>query len=98
MKTLLTRILDYMSAQGYELSTGRGEVNIVYVEGCYEDGTLNSDDLDGWNDLRLVIMYDADGQAYIAHSAIATADPRYQKRKNFLFSTTLIPGHKLPPA
>ncbi len=75
MKPLLTRILDYMTAQGHAIATGPGEVNIVYIEGINPDGSPNPDALDGWNDLRLVILHDADGQASIAHHAIATTEP-----------------------
>lgn len=75
MKPLLHRILAYMTAQGHAIATGPGEVNIVYIEGIYEDGTPNSDELDGWNDLRVVFLHDAEGQASIAHIAIATTEP-----------------------
>lgn len=45
------------------------------MEGICEDGTLNADLLDGWNDLRIVFLHDREGQAYIAHLAIATTEP-----------------------
>ena len=37
-----------------------GEINIVYVEGLNEDGTVNDDAADKWNDLRVVIGFEGD--------------------------------------
>lgn len=71
---LLTRIVAYMLARGYQVDTGPGQINIVYVEGMNTDGSLNSDALDNWNDLRLVFDYHQ-GQPRLRHKAIATTEP-----------------------
>ncbi len=68
-------ILAYMRAKGYEVLTSPGHFNIVYVEGMNPDGTLNSDKLDGWNDLRLVIDHTADGEPFLKINHIATTEP-----------------------
>ena len=49
-----------MRRKGYILDTQPGEINIVYVEGLNEDGTINDDASDKWNDLRVVIGFEGD--------------------------------------
>lgn len=55
--TFVERIIAYMELNGYQIFRGPDELNIVYVEGCNEDGSLNADEWDGWNDRRLVFMW-----------------------------------------
>lgn len=71
---LAKRLLRYMRAKGYEIFTGPGELNIVYVEGMNPDGGQNVDTPDVWNDLRCVIDFVGDEpRLLIAH--VATTEP-----------------------
>jgi hypothetical protein len=45
----------YMLAKRYEIAVGAREYNIVYVEGMNDDGTLNDDRPNYFNDRRMVI-------------------------------------------
>jgi hypothetical protein len=58
--TLADKIVVAMERKGYSLDRNKGEVNIVYVEGLNDDGTVNDDAPDKWNDLRVVIGFDGD--------------------------------------
>jgi hypothetical protein len=50
------RIIKYMQLKDYWVARAPGYLNIVYVEGVGEDGTLNDDAPNKWNDRRLVIQ------------------------------------------
>ncbi|MBW4479675.1 MAG: hypothetical protein KME54_23220 [Tolypothrix brevis GSE-NOS-MK-07-07A] len=52
---LATRIVDYMKAKNYAVFSGEKNYNIVYVEGMNEDGTLNDDAPNQFNDCRIII-------------------------------------------
>ena len=52
---LASRIVKYMRAKKYFVAIGSQRYNIVYLEGANEDGTPNADQIDGWNDRRIVI-------------------------------------------
>lgn len=68
-------ILEYMQAKGYSIRAW----NIVYLEGIDTDlKTLNSDRVDGWNDVRVVVTDDGD----VLMSAQATTEPGWYYRKN----------------
>lgn len=69
------RILKYMAAKGYQVATGAGELNIVYVEGCDADGRPNADTADGWNDLRIVIVHDGANIPQMILCEPATTEP-----------------------
>ncbi len=71
---LAAAIVAAMKRKGYVLSTGAGEVNIVYVEGLNPDGTINDDAADKWNDLRVVIGFEGD-KPVILGKWIATTEP-----------------------
>jgi hypothetical protein len=53
--SLASRVVGYMAKQGYCISQGDRRFNIVYLEGCDQDGIPNADRLNEWNDRRLVI-------------------------------------------
>ena len=74
-KPLVTAILDYLRHKRYTVDTQPGHLNIVYIEGLNPDGTLNTDAIDGWNDLRLVIDHDSDGQPICRLCHVATTEP-----------------------
>ncbi|MFV0359624.1 peptidoglycan-binding protein [Tropicimonas sp.] len=57
----LGKVIDYMRRQGYWIARHPGCRNIVYLEGVDEDGTLNQDLPDRFNDLRLVFWLEDDG-------------------------------------
>lgn len=50
------RIVKYMQLKDYWLARAPNFLNIVYVEGVDEDGALNDDAPNKWNDRRLVIQ------------------------------------------
>lgn len=56
--TVITKICDYMRAQGYELSSKPGEKNIIYVEGMDTNGNLNADAPNQFNDVRLILGHE----------------------------------------
>jgi hypothetical protein len=66
-----------MESLGYEVFRSAGELNIVYVEGAELDGTPNSDEADRWNDLGLLIAFNAEGVPEIVHRAVCTTEPGY---------------------
>jgi hypothetical protein len=69
------RIIKYMVAKGYNISRQLDTYNIVYVEGVDLDGTLNGDELNSFNDLRLVIQINAMGKPVIVDKWVATTEP-----------------------
>ncbi|MBC1221192.1 hypothetical protein GNF10_03335 [Nostoc sp. UCD121] len=52
---LASRILKYMESKNYEISVGAKMYNIIYVEGMNEDGTINNNAPNVFNDRRMVI-------------------------------------------
>ncbi len=71
---LASRIIKYMLAKSYFVTTNPQEFNIVYVEGMNEDGSLNSDAPNAFNDQRLVIRF-SDGVPSIVGCWQATTEP-----------------------
>jgi hypothetical protein len=71
---LAGRIIKYMIAKGYNISQRTGTYNIVYIEGVELDGTENRDELNSFNDVRMVIQIDA-GVPKIVGQWIATTEP-----------------------
>lgn len=71
MIKLAQKITDYMKVQGFKLFTNPGELNIIYVEGVNSDGSINSDEIDKWNDRRLVLNHQFD----IVGNWAATTEP-----------------------
>lgn len=69
------KVLAYMQMKGYRIDTDPGHVNIVYIEGINPDFTLNSDTADGWNDLSIIITFDAEKIPKVAFSAVCTTEP-----------------------
>lgn len=55
-KDFASRIIRYMKLKGYEISVGTQQYNIVYVEGVEENGSVNSDQPNYFNDRRLVVQ------------------------------------------
>lgn len=54
---LAENIAIYCKHLGFALSDAPGTVNLVYIEGCNEDGTPNADLPNMWNDRRMILFY-----------------------------------------
>jgi hypothetical protein len=65
------KIVNAMLDKGMAFFRNQGEMNIVYVEGMNVDGSLNTDEFDKWNDLRLLI----DHTGNVVHCARCTTEP-----------------------
>jgi hypothetical protein len=52
---LAVKVIKYMKHKKYDIFTGSKKYNIVYVEGMNEDGSLNDDKPNVFNDRRMVI-------------------------------------------
>ncbi|NEU76666.1 peptidoglycan-binding protein [Hassallia byssoidea VB512170] len=71
---LASRIVKYMQSKNYTIFTEPKEYNIVYVEGMNEDGSLNNDAPNEFNDRRIVIEV-VDGVPKIVNHWQATTEP-----------------------
>ncbi|GAX40334.1 peptidoglycan binding domain-containing protein [Tolypothrix sp. NIES-4075] len=71
---LASRIVKYMQSKNYVIFTEPKEYNIVYVEGMNEDGSLNDDAPNEFNDRRIVIEV-VDGVPKIVNHWQATTEP-----------------------
>ena len=71
---LAGRIIKYMQEKRYEIATGAKQFNIVYVEGMNDDGTLNENIPNCFNDRRIVIEF-VDGIPKIVGNWNATTEP-----------------------
>lgn len=70
------KIIKYMISKNYHISVGSKLYNIVYVEGCDEDGKCNDDKFNEWNDRRIVIeIYGSDRVPRIVGNWLATTEP-----------------------
>lgn len=72
--TLADKILAYMRAKKYQIATGANEVNVVYLEGANDDGTINPDLMNFWNDRRIIITH-VNGRPEIILNVEATTEP-----------------------
>jgi hypothetical protein len=71
---LASRIIKYMQLKNYKIFTEPKNYNIVYIEGMNPDGTLNNDDPNVFNDLRIVIEFQ-NGVPKIVGMWEATTEP-----------------------
>lgn len=74
MNEMLPKIIEYMMKMGYRVDRGRDEINIVYIEGCNDDGAPNDDALDGWNDRRILFDFHQ-GDPRLLLNVVATTEP-----------------------
>lgn len=72
--SLAGRVLQCMVDRGYWISQGDRRFNIVYLEGCDQNGVPNSDRLNEWNDRRLLIEV-IDGIPKLRGNWLATTEP-----------------------
>jgi hypothetical protein len=71
---LPARIISYMIDKSYRISTGANQYNIVYVEGINEDGSLNDNEPNSFNDRRMVIEI-PDKKPVLVNHWQATTEP-----------------------
>lgn len=69
------RIAKYMLGQNYLIDEQHN--NIVYVEGVNLDGTVNADEMNQWNDLRLILTF-YNGIPKIINRWQATTEPGWK--------------------
>lgn len=79
---LAKRLLRYMGQQGYWIARSPNMYNIVYVEGMNEDGSLNEDRFNEWNDRRMVIQIGPGGVPALLVNDQATTEPGLFYTKN----------------
>ena len=72
--SLAERVIRYMISQGYQVFIGKGNYNIVYIEGMNLDGKPNKNEPNKFNDLRLAIEV-IDGKPRIVKKWEATTEP-----------------------
>lgn len=73
------RIAKYMLSQNYLIESDCN--NIVYVEGCDFDGMPNTDKMNEWNDLRLILKVE-NGIPKITNCWKATTEPGWKYTNN----------------
>jgi hypothetical protein len=71
---LTTKIIDYMKAKNYIVFSSERNYNIIYIEGMNEDGILNDDAPNQFNDRRIIIEVINDTPKII-NSWQATTEP-----------------------
>jgi hypothetical protein len=71
---LPAKIIGYMLKKSYRVSVGANQYNIVYVEGINEDGSLNNNDPNSFNDRRMVIEI-PDKKPVLVNHWQATTEP-----------------------
>lgn len=71
---LASKLIKYMLLKEYWVARAPGLLNIIYVEGMNEDGTLNSDEPDKFNDVRMVISIE-EGRPKLLKKWQATTEP-----------------------
>lgn len=72
--SLADRVIYYMKRQGYQVFIGKGNYNIIYIEGMGLDGKPNDNKPNKFNDLRLVIEV-INGKPRIINKWEATTEP-----------------------
>ncbi len=72
---LAKRIVRAMHSQGYWIARGPNRFNIIYVEGFNEDGSINDNAIDDWNDRRMVIYIDEQGIPRMRLNMACTTEP-----------------------
>jgi hypothetical protein len=70
------QVCQYMKDRSYALDKGAGQINIIYVEGCNADGTLNADAPNEFNDRRLLITFEGSTPKIVGNWE-ATTEPGF---------------------
>ncbi|PJE45249.1 MAG: hypothetical protein CUR32_01215 [Flavobacterium sp.] len=71
-----------MESKNYTVFTKAGEKNIVYLEGVNKNGTVNADEPNHFNDLRLVFGFNSLDEPEILGAWEATTEPGYYYTDN----------------
>ena len=71
---LASTLIKYMFAKGHWVARVPGFINIIYVEGMDEDGQLNNDEPDKFNDCRLLVSIE-EGRPKLLGKWQATTEP-----------------------
>jgi hypothetical protein len=71
---LAKKIVNYMKSMGYKVSTGEKEYNIIYLEGSCPNGVPNADELEYFNDRRILLEF-VSGEPIITNNWSATSEP-----------------------
>ena len=71
---LASLVINYMRQKNYVVSSNPGECNIIYIEGMNENGSLNNDTPNEFNDRRIVIDFINDSPRIVNHWQ-ATTEP-----------------------
>jgi len=71
---LASTLIKYMLGNGYWVARLPGSINIIYVEGMDENGHLNNDEPDKFNDCRLLVSI-AEGRPKLVGKWQATTEP-----------------------
>lgn len=61
---LVKNVVEECDRQGFWLSRGTDAPNIIYIEGLNKNGTVNSNLINEWNDLRTLLVIEFNGSAY----------------------------------
>lgn len=71
-----SRIIRYMMSQGHPIVDGYRERNIIYLEGIEPSGKPNSNKIDAWNDVSVLISFDQEKKPYFVFKPKrATSEP-----------------------
>jgi hypothetical protein len=73
-KDFIDRVIKTQVMLGQKVFFDSGNINVVYIEGVNLDGTLNADEMNQWNDLRLVYKIVND-KPQLIDKWIATTEP-----------------------
>lgn len=72
--SLISKVINYMKDNNYQIDEGLDIYNIVYVEGVDKEGRLNSDAIDQWNDRRMLFQVEG-SQVLVIGNWPATTEP-----------------------
>jgi hypothetical protein len=78
---MIKKIISYMEAKKYQVFQAKSELNIVYVEGMNPNFSLNSDEPNHFNDIRLVISFE-DNKPLVLGVWEATTEPGFHYTDN----------------
>lgn len=73
--TLAEKIVAWYEANKWPIDRRPNAPNIVYIEGADADGKPNADQIDRWNDRRIVFTFNDKGEPEIVLNEQATTEP-----------------------
>jgi len=74
MSISIELVIKYLNDNGFLIFDKENEYNIVYMEGCDENGNLNDDKFNLWNDARWLFKY-VDGCPELLFRQVCTTEP-----------------------